>query len=547
MAFLVNMNAFDRGSKLIEDMQREEREAAIRAKDDARQAERDARDRTRFEQEQSDRTKRDTAASALLDSIKQSPVTTGMQEFFDRRSPQGDAEAGQAQPPAAVADNPVQSNVMDQQPAGSFTGDPRMVQRAIMGIKDPVERERAMQAWRLQMNDPAKNAELLMANRAAPVAAPAQPVAAPAQPVAAPVQAEPAQKPMATMASTVAPKPFELSPQVMERRNALVAQAEYAAKVNPSALPGIQDRINKFDMGARASAVQAHVMSMDQRSFDALVARADTNPQFEAKAQSDGKGGAVLTIGEKQVKLSRSQAADWLTGLYLMEQGDVDGGRMMIASVNKDLADVSGKHMDWNLKARAEARQEAQLGLNQSADARAGNAEERAAQKFDLEVEELKRSQKIPPLVKAQIQHLQDTLKIQQTAIAKSQAEGSFNEASPSAQALLKEVASARRQLERIVGGAGAVATPPKSIADLEAESAAAKPSADQGKTAPPQAPQQKVLSNFEMLRQQKIADEAAALAAARQAQNQAREAERQRLLQQRPDLQTMGGMRFFN
>lgn len=464
MAFLVNMGAFDRGYKLIDDMEREAREDAIRKKDDARQAEKDARDRTRFDQEQSDRKTKEAASSALLDSIKQAPVTTGMKDFFDRRAPQVEADASAAQPPADVASNPAQNNVVAQQPAGSFTGDPRMVQRAIMGLKDPVERERAMQAFRLQMNDPAKNAELLMANRADPVQAPAQPVAVPSQ-------AEPVQKPMATMASTMAPKPFELPPQVLARRNAMVAEAEYAAKVNPSALPAIQERINKFDMGARASAVQAHVMSMDQRSFDALVARADTNPQFEAKAASDGNGGTVLTIGEKQVKLSRSQAADWLTGLYLMEQGDVDGGRMMIASVNKELAEVSGKHIDWNLKARAEARQEAQLGINQSAEARAATASADAhtqagltQQKTQLELEQLQRTGKLSP----QAVHAAKTLEMLDKAIADAQGREGYNPEGAGVKLLQERRAKAAKEwLDALRGPAStAAAAPPLSALD---------------------------------------------------------------------------------
>lgn len=466
MAFLMNMAAFDRGYKLIDDMEREAREDAIRKKDDARQAEKDARDRTRFDQEQSDRKTKEAASSALLDSIKQAPVTTGIQEFFDRRAPQGDAEAAQAQPPAAVADNPAQNNVVAQQPAGSFTGDPRLVQRAIMGLKDPVERERAMQAFRLQMNDPAKNAELLMANRAEPV----QPSAV-AQPVAEPGMVDPNQKPMATMESTMAPKPFELPPQVLAHRKSLVDQAEYAAKVNPSALPGIQDKITSFDRAARAAAVRSHVMSMDQRSFDALVARADTNPQFEAKATSDGNGGTVLTIGEKQVKLSRSQAADWLTGLYLMEDGDGPGGAMVIASVNKELADVSGKHIDLNLKARAEARQEAQLGINQSAEARAATASADAhtqagltQQKTQLELEQLQRTGKLSP----QAVHAAKTLEMLDKAIADAQGREGYNPEGAGVKLLQERRAKAAKEwLDALRGPAStAAAAPPLSALD---------------------------------------------------------------------------------
>lgn len=64
--------------------------------------------------------------------------------------------------------------------------------------------------------------------------------------------------------------------------------------------------------------------------------------------------------------------------------------------------------------------------------------------------------------------------------------------------------------------------------------------------TAKPSAPA-RPLTTFESMRQTKLSDEAAKSKTREQAEKEAREAERQRLLSQRPDLQQMGGMRFFN
>lgn len=430
MGFIFNASAWDRGSKLIEDRQKEDRQAKL----DERQAELDARERERYDREKTDYNDQKTATSGYLSALKSDPTTQDVDSFLAKRLPQQAPAETQVSPgPAAEgaqpvqADNPVQNNVVTAQPAGSFTGDPRQIQAAIRAIKDPIERANAMSAWQLQMNDPAKNAEALVAGR---TQQPLQQMSPPSQGVA---QDQSQQAPLATMAATVQ-QPFQPSPEVMANRNRLIAKAEFVAKTNPGKLPDVQKEIENFDLGVKASEIYKRVIGMDQPTFNELVKRADLNPGIEVKAVDDGKGGTVLTIGEKKVSLTRQQAADWLTGLYLMEHGDAPGGRKVIESVSKDLADVSAKYLSTQLAVSAENRGQTATRLAINADGRATEqaaqnaaAAQRAQMEFDVKFDQLQKDAKVPQAVKAQADVLRENIKTTHAALAKAQAEGSYN------------------------------------------------------------------------------------------------------------------------
>ena len=167
-----------------------------------------------------------------------------------------------------------------------------------------------------------------------------------------------ANAPLATMEATTQPPPFKLPKEVMARRDALVAEAEMMAKTNRQALPGVVEKIRKFDLGLGAYEIRHNVINMDEGRFSELVKRADVNPNFEAKLSGVPGGATELSIGDKKIKLNRNQAADWLTGIYLMEQGDFDGGRSIISSISKELADASAKYTDSVYKARKDALDE---------------------------------------------------------------------------------------------------------------------------------------------------------------------------------------------
>ena len=351
MAYLVNMDAFDRGAKMVSDLQREKRQAML----DKKQEERDARDLEKYERELDEYKDAKDASQKLVDSVR-TPQPSTMSDLFSRYAPQ--PTDGQSAGAPSPSSNPVANNVTTE-PAGSFMGDPRAVLAGIQAIKDPAERARAAQAFQNQLNNPDRNAELLRQNRSSPVSAPVAkvqpaPVVAPddgALPVAA-------NAPLATMEATTQPPPFKLPKEVMARRDALVAEAEMMAKTNRQALPGVVEKIRKFDLGLGAYEIRHNVINMDEGRFSELVKRADVNPNFEAKLSGVPGGATELSIGDKKIKLNRNQAADWLTGIYLMEQGDFDGGRSIISSISKELADASAKYTDSVYKARKDALDE---------------------------------------------------------------------------------------------------------------------------------------------------------------------------------------------
>lgn len=320
MAYLVNMDAFDRGAKMVSDLQREERQAML----DKKQEERDARDLEKYESELGEYKDAKDASQKLVDSVR-TPQPSTMSDLFSRYAPQ--PTDGQSAGAPSPSSNPVANNVTTE-PAGSF-----MVQPA-------------------------------------PVVAPddgALPVAANA--------------PLATMEATTQPPPFKLPKEVMARRDALVAEAEMMAKTNRQALPGVIEKIRKFDLGLGAYEIRHNVINMDEGRFSELVKRADVNPNFEAKLSGVPGGATELSIGDKKIKLNRNQAADWLTGIYLMEQGDFDGGRSIISSISKELADASEKYTDSVYKARKDALDERRVvALEMNAKTNARNSGIRESQ-----------------------------------------------------------------------------------------------------------------------------------------------------------------------
>ena len=374
MAYLVNMAAFDRGAKMVSDLQREERQAML----DKKQEERDARDLEKYKRELDEYKDAKDASQKLVDSVR-TPQPSTMSDLFSRYAPQ--PTDGQSAGAPSPSSNPVANNVTTE-PAGSFMGDPRAVLAGIQAIKDPAERARAAQAFQNQLNNPDRNAELLRQNRSSPVSAPVAkvqpaPVVAPddgALPVAA-------NAPLATMEATTQPPPFKLPKEVMARRDALVAEAEMMAKTNRQALPGVIEKIRKFDLGLGAYEIRHNVINMDEGRFSELVKRADVNPNFEAKLSGVPGGATELSIGDKKIKLNRNQAADWLTGIYLMEQGDFDGGRSIISSISKELADASAKYTDSVYKARKDALDERRVvALEMNAETNARNSGIRESQ-----------------------------------------------------------------------------------------------------------------------------------------------------------------------
>lgn len=391
MAFLMNMAAFDRGSKLIEDMQREERQAKL----DERQAELDARERDRYDREKADYNEKKSATTDFVSKLKQDTDASDVDSFFSKRAPQqAHAEAQVSPGPAAEgaqdvqADNPNQNNVVAAQP------------------------------------DPAK--------------------------------------PLATMATTVQ-QPFQLPPEILARRNLLIAEAEFAAKTNPSALPAIREKLQKFDLGAKASEVHKRVSTMDQNTFNELVKRADLNPQIEVKAVDDGKGGTVLTIGEKKVSLNRQQAADWLTGMYLRDQGDLEGGKAMIAGVSKELADASTKYQDALFKVRSDNRGEVQSGLAVKADGRADDAatlsqnrDSREQLEFNLKIKQLEQEGRLSPQAKLAVKEIEMLNK----AIADGMAKDTFVATSENGKELLARLATARLAFDVATKNTSASAAP---------------------------------------------------------------------------------------
>lgn len=374
MAYLVNMAAFDRGAQMVSDLQSEERQAML----DKKQEERDARDLEKYKRELDEYKDAKDASQKLVDSVR-TPQPSTMSDLFSRYAPQ--PTDGQSAGAPSPSSNPVANNVTTE-PAGSFTGDPRAVLAGIQAIKDPAERARAAQAFQNQLNNPDRNAELLRQNGSSPVSAPVAkvqpaPVVAPdggALPVAA-------NAPLATMEATTQPPPFKLPKEVMARRDALVAEAEMMAKTNRQALPGVVEKIRKFDLGLGAYEISHNVINMDEGRFSELVKRADVNPNFEAKLSGVPGGATELSIGDKKIKLNRNQAADWLTGIYLMEQGDFDGGRSIISSISKELADASAKYTDSVYNARKDALDERRVvALEMNAETNARNSGTRESQ-----------------------------------------------------------------------------------------------------------------------------------------------------------------------
>lgn len=383
MAYQVNLAAFDRGAQMVSDLQREERQAML----DKKQEERDARDLEKYKREVSEYNDAKDASQKLVDSIRsQQPSTVG--DLFSRYAPQ--PTAGQSTSAPSPSDNPVANNVTTE-PAGSFSGDPRAVLSGIQSIRDPAERARAAQAFQSQLNNPGRNTELLRQNGSIPGSTQGTQVRVQPVQIAAPDGGQPgsAQSPVTKM-EAAQPQPFKLAPEVMARRNALVAEAEMMAKTNRQALPGVVEKIRKFDLGVGAYEIRHNVINMDEGRFSELVKRADVNPNFEAKLSGVPGGATELSMGDKKIRLNRNQAADWLTGIYLMEKGDFEGGRSIISGISKELADASIKYADYAFKLKNDQRDDERLKLLKNSDVRAAESAARTAasdaRKFSEEV-----------------------------------------------------------------------------------------------------------------------------------------------------------------
>lgn len=360
MGFIFNATAWDRGSRLIDDMERDKRQAA----QDERQAERDERERTTYEETRAEKTKTKALTESILEDAKSSKapdVTTYMRDFIGEQpreplAPQVKLaeEPKKIDSSSAATANPIQHNVMTEgEPFGSFSGDPRQILASIQRLQktNPAEGERAMAAYRLQLNNPARNAELLVAEQARREQL-TQPVPAPAAQQQAPAA------PLASMEKVAGPKPYQPPPEALKRREGMVKELELAASISPQAAMLAKANLERFDMALAGSAMRHQVMNMPEAEFNQLMDKMDTSPQIDLKSTPDGRGGTTLTIGEKKVKLNRDQAADWLTGMYLIHAGDMEGGKKIIDGINTKLGEVSAKFLTNTLALRKDAREE---------------------------------------------------------------------------------------------------------------------------------------------------------------------------------------------
>jgi hypothetical protein len=157
---------------------------------------------------------------------------------------------------------------------------------------------------------------------------------------------------------------------------------------------------------------------------------------------------------------------------------------------------------------------------------------------------------KIPAAVKLQATSLAEQMKSVSNALNKAMAEGMFNPENPGTAKLMKEQADLRLSYQKLLQPytPGAAAGPAAANGLPDASVFAAKPEQKTAQSAArPPAPPAGPMSAFEARRQAAIEEEAARKTAAEQAERVRREQERQKALQSRPDLQQMGGMRYFN
>lgn len=174
-------------------------------------------------------------------------------------------------------------------------------------------------------------------------------------------------------------------------------------------------------------------------------------------------------------------------------------------------------------------------------------------QKFALEMKELQESAKIPPAVKMQAQAIGEQMKSVNSALNKAMAEGQFDANSPSGKQLLEQQAALQIKFNGLLSPYTPGARPMTDPLGLSQETPQAKPTAQPAAQPTAKAPMaqmgtpQRPMSAFEQRKQKAMQDEAARRKAQTEAEAAQREEERKRILQGRPDLQQMGGARFFN
>ena len=157
---------------------------------------------------------------------------------------------------------------------------------------------------------------------------------------------------------------------------------------------------------------------------------------------------------------------------------------------------------------------------------------------------------KIPSGVKMQAASLAKQIENIGTALNKAMAEGQFDPNNPGTARLLAQQADLGISYQKLLQPytPGAAAGPSAATGLPDASVFAAKPEQKTAQSAArPPAPPAGPMSAFEARRQAAIEEEAARKTAAEQAERVRREQERQKALQSRPDLQQMGGMRYFN
>lgn len=176
-----------------------------------------------------------------------------------------------------------------------------------------------------------------------------------------------------------------------------------------------------------------------------------------------------------------------------------------------------------------------------------GAQEARAAEAHRVNMQ----SAKIPPAVKMQAESLAKQIEGVNTALNKAMAEGNFDPNNPGTARLLERQAALGIQYTQLITpfAPGASATPADPLgltSGKPPEAAKTQAPPQQVRQMPPQPPA-RPMSAFEERRQRAIQEEAERRKAQAEAEAVRREQERQRQLQGRPDLQQMGGMRYFN